>query len=65
MTRKKPPTITTDGEVQWNDDDFNLDSFGVEAPTEGLEGLRQVGSLDVVDLPAPDRPFGAYAGELR
>jgi hypothetical protein len=24
--KKKAPTIVKDGEVQWNDDDFNLDS---------------------------------------
>jgi len=39
----------------------HLTCVNIEAPTEGLEGLRQVGSLDVVDLPAPHRPFGAYA----
>ena len=39
----------------------HLTCVNIEASTAGLEGLRQVGSLDVVDLPAPDRPFGAYA----
>ena len=39
----------------------HLTCVNIEAPTAGIEGLRQVGSLDVVDLPAPDRPFGAYA----
>jgi hypothetical protein len=32
MSKKKTPTSIQDGEVQWNDDDFNLDSHGVEAP---------------------------------
>ena len=43
----------------------HLTCVNLESPTEGLEGLRQVGSLDVVDLPAPDRPFGRYAREGR
>ena len=32
IREKKPPTVVKDGEAWWNDDDFNLDSFGVEAP---------------------------------
>ena len=32
VSKKKTPTIVQDGEVRWNDDGFNLDSFGVEAP---------------------------------
>ena len=45
--------------------DGHLTCVNIEAPTAGLEGLRQVASLDVVDLPAPDRPFGAYARAVR
>ena len=41
----------------------HLTCVNIESPTEGLEGLRQVGSLDVVNLPAPNRPFGQYARE--
>jgi serine/threonine protein phosphatase 1 len=41
----------------------HLVCVNIESPTEGLEGLRQVGSLDAVDLPAPDRPFGKYVME--
>jgi serine/threonine protein phosphatase 1 len=44
----------------------HLTCVNIEAPTAGLE-LRKVGTLDlnVVDLPAPDRSFGAYARTLR
>jgi len=49
----------------WQGMDGHLTCVNIESPTEGLEGLRQVGSLDVVDLPAPDRPFGKYAREGR
>lgn len=43
MSRKKTPSTTVqDGEFQWNDDDFNLDSFGVEAPLrERLASLAE------------------------
>ena len=37
MSKKKTPTIVQDDEVRWNDDDFNVDSHGVEAP-EGESG---------------------------
>ena len=53
--------IDTGAVVGWMGQDGHLTCVNIEAPTEGLEGLHQVGSLDVVDLPAPDRPFGAYA----
>jgi len=45
MSRKKnSPTLIKDGEFQWNDDDFNLDSFGVEAPIKDrLEMLAEAG----------------------
>ena len=44
MSRKKPPTIVKDDEVRWNDDDFNLDSFGVEAPLrDRLKSLADSG----------------------
>ena len=45
MSRKKnSPTLIKDGEFQWNDDDFNLDSFGVEAPQrEVFEMLAKLG----------------------
>ena len=51
----------------WLGMDGHLTCVNIEAPTAGLEGLREVGTLqlDVVDLPAPDRPFGAYARTLR
>jgi serine/threonine protein phosphatase 1 len=39
----------------------HLTCVNIEAPTEGLEGLSQVGSLAVVDGSATDRPFGKYA----
>ena len=44
MSRKKAPTVAKDGGVQWNDDDFNLDSCGVEAPkNEVFAGLARDG----------------------
>jgi ElaB/YqjD/DUF883 family membrane-anchored ribosome-binding protein len=44
MTKNKPPTVVQDGEFQWNDDDFNLDSHGVVAPEkEVLEMLAEMG----------------------
>jgi len=56
MSKKKPSTIVQDSEVRWNDDDFNLDSFGVEAPIKDrLEMLRESGltpeqvSIDIKD----------------
>jgi hypothetical protein len=44
--KKKAPTIIQDAEVQWNDDDFNLDSFGEESrlPDEEIfQKLREDG----------------------
>jgi hypothetical protein len=35
MSKKKGSAVIQDGEVQWNHDDVNLDSFGVEAPIKG------------------------------
>lgn len=44
MSKKKSPTSIQDGEVRWNDDDFNLDSFGVEAPLrDRLKSLADSG----------------------
>jgi len=44
MRKKKTPTSIQDGEFRWNDDDFNLDSHGVEAPLkERLEMLAEFG----------------------
>lgn len=44
MSKKKTPTVVQDGKVQWNDDDFNLDSFGVEAPLrDRLKSLADSG----------------------
>jgi len=44
MSKKKTATSIRDGEVQWNDDDFNLDSFGVEAPLrDRLKSLADSG----------------------
>ena len=48
MTTKRAKGDTTSGsglqEPVWNDDDFNLDSFGVEAPLrERLESLAESG----------------------
>jgi len=44
VSKKKTPTIVQDGEVRWNDDDFNLDSFGVEAPIrDRLRSLADAG----------------------
>jgi hypothetical protein len=48
MTTKRAKSDTTSGsgrrEPVWNDDDFNLDSFGVEAPLkERLESLAESG----------------------
>ena len=48
MTTKRAKSETTSGsghqEPVWNDDDFNLDSFGVEAPLkERLESLAESG----------------------
>jgi serine/threonine protein phosphatase 1 len=43
----------------------HLTCVNIQSPTEGLEGLRRVANLDVVDLPTPDRPFGKYARERR
>ena len=50
----------------WLGMDGHLTCVNIQAPTAGLE-LRKVGTLDlnVVDSPAPDRPFGAYARTLR
>ena len=53
--------IDTGAVFGWRGRDGHLTCVNIEAPTAGLEGLRQVGSLDVVDLPAPDRAFGKYA----
>jgi len=44
VSKKKTPTVVEDGEVQWNDDDFNLDSFGVGAPIrDRLKSLADSG----------------------
>jgi hypothetical protein len=48
MTTKTAKSKTASGsgrqEPVWNDDDFNLDSFGVEAPLkERLESLAESG----------------------
>ena len=44
VSKKKSPTVVQDSEVQWNDDDFFLDSHGVEAPLkERLEMLAEMG----------------------
>jgi hypothetical protein len=48
MTTKRAKSEATSGnssrEPVWNDDDFNLDSFGVEAPLrERLESLAESG----------------------
>ena len=53
--------IDTGAVFGWMGMGGHLTCVNIESPTEGLEGLRQVGSLDAVDLPAPDRPFGGYA----
>jgi serine/threonine protein phosphatase 1 len=54
--------IDTGAVFGWLGMDGHLTCVNIQAPTAGLE-LRKVGSLDldVVDLPAPQRPFGAYA----
>jgi serine/threonine protein phosphatase 1 len=59
--------IDTGAVFGWLGMDGHLTCVNIGSPTEGLEGLRQVGSLglDVVDLAAPDRPFGSYAKPLR
>ena len=42
--KKKPSTRPSRRWLPWNDDDFNLDSHGVEAPPEGrLEVLAELG----------------------
>jgi hypothetical protein len=42
--KKKSPLDLEDGEFHWNDDDFNLDSHGVEAPQrEVFEMLAEMG----------------------
>jgi hypothetical protein len=48
MTTKRAKSKKTSGsgdhEFKWNDDDFNLDSFGVEAPIkERLASLAESG----------------------
>lgn len=44
MTRKKKTDVAVETEFGSNDDDFNLDSFGVEAPLkERLESLAESG----------------------
>jgi len=44
LNTKKPATIIKDGSVHCNDDDFNLDSFGVQAPErEVFEMLAEMG----------------------
>jgi hypothetical protein len=52
--------IDTGAVFGWMGADGHLTCVNIEAPTAGLEGLRQVGSLDVVDG-RTDKPFGAYA----
>ena len=39
IREKKPRTIVQDGEARRNDDDVNLDSFGVEAPPRDVFAL--------------------------
>jgi hypothetical protein len=42
--KKKSSTVAGDKGFRWNDDDFNLDSFGVEAPErEVFEMLAEMG----------------------
>ena len=42
--RRKPRTIVQNGQVQWNDDDIDVDSFGVEAPQrEAFKILTKIG----------------------
>ena len=55
--KKKPPTVVKDGEVQWNDDDFNLDSHGVEAPERDVfEMFSELGMKpDEVNAEARER----------
>jgi hypothetical protein len=45
MSRKRKPAVEVDEQgFSWNDDDFNLDSFGVQAPLqERLQSLMQGG----------------------
>ena len=54
--------IDTGAVFGWLGMDGHLTCVNIQAPTAGLE-LRKVGTLDlnVVESPAPGRPFGAYA----
>jgi serine/threonine protein phosphatase 1 len=55
--------IDTGAVFGWMGMDGHLTCVDIQSPTAGLDELREVGKLgvDVVDLPAPDRPFGSYA----
>jgi len=58
--------IDTGAVFGWMGMDGHLTCVDIQSPTAGLVELRQVGQfgVDVVDLPAPDRPFGSYAKPL-
>jgi len=66
MSRKKPPIIVQDSEVRWNDDDFNLDSFGVGAPIEErLESLMRGGyTPEQVSVEIKDR-YAKYLARMK
>ena len=66
MSKKKTPTIVQDGEVRWNDDDFNLASFGVEAPLKDrLEMLAEAGRTpDEVNEEIRER-YVKYLGRMK
>lgn len=55
--------IDTGAVFGWMGMDGHLTCVDIQSPTEGLVELHRVGTLGVgvVDLPAPDRPFGSYA----
>lgn len=55
--------IDTGAVFGWMGMDGHLTCVDIQSPTAGMVEVRQLGTLgvDVVDLPAPDCPFGSYA----
>jgi hypothetical protein len=67
MTRKKRPEIVVDEKgLSWDDDDFNLDSHGVEAPErEVFEMLAQLGDKPEAVNEAVRERYAKYLERVR
>ena len=55
--------VDTGAVFGWRGMDGRLTCVEIQSETAGLDELHRVGKfeVDVLDLPAPDRPFGSYA----